>query len=142
MGHKNKFDLAFNWQSANPATGFLPLTNITQDRGSKASGVVNGVMTGTNVIYSQIIDVSKMDNIGLEVAWTGSAVGVFEVMGSISGINFPSLTFDPVLAQPSGTAGEYLVGITQDQFRYIMLKYTNTSGTGTLNVYGQFKDLN
>lgn len=99
-------------------------------------------MAGTGVIYSQIIDISRMDNIGLEVAWTGSAVGVLEVLGSVSGINFPSLTFSPALAQPAGAAGEYLVGITQDQFKYILLRYTNTSGTGSLTVYGQCKDLN
>lgn len=142
MSGKNQSVVVFNWQSTNPQTGFLPLNNNTVNKGSVPSGIVNGVMTGTSTIYSQIIDVSRMDNIGLEVAWSGTAVGTLSVLVSNSGINWPSLTFDPVLAQPAGVAGEYFVGITQGQFKWVMLQYTNASGVGSLTVYGQVKDLN
>lgn len=83
-----------------------------------------------------------MDNIGLEVTWTGTPSGLFEVMVSNSGISFYSLTFTPALAQPAGSGGGYAVDLNQLPFKYIMLRYTNTSGSGTLNVYGQNKDLN
>lgn len=139
MSGKNQFPMPFNWQSTNPATGFLP---THQQSGSPASGLLVGPMSGTNTIYSQIIDVSKMDNIGLEVVWTGTPVGTFSVQASNSGINFFDLTFNPALAQPTGAPGGYVVDINQFPFKYILLKYVNTAGSGGLTVYGQNKDLN
>lgn len=138
----NKNQPGFSWQSANPATGFLPLNINSQSQGSPPSGVLNGVMSSTNTIYTQIVDVSRMDNMGLEVTWTGTPVGTFQVMVSNSGINFYALTFDPVLAQPAGSASGYAIDLNQLPFRYVMLQYTNTSGSGILTVFGQVKDLN
>ena len=139
MSGKNQYPVTFNWQSTNPFTGFLPNPN---PGGSLPSGVVNGAMASTNTIYSQIIDISRMDNVGLEVNWTGTPTGTLQVMGSNSGINAYALTFTPPLGQPAGSAGGYLIDLTQYPFKYIMLEYTNSSGSGTLTVYGQNKDLN
>ena len=139
MSGKNQYPIVFNWQSTNPATNFLPNPN---QGGSIPSGVLNGGMSSTNTIYSQIVDISKMDNQGLEVTYTGTPTGVFSVMVSNSGINFYALTYSPALAQPSGSAGGYAVNNNQLPFKYMMLQYTNTSGTGVLTVYGQQKDLN
>lgn len=136
---KNQFITQFNWQSTDPRTGFQP---THQPGGSIPSGNPNGTMAGTSVIYSNIIDLAKMDNVGLEVNWTGTPVGVFEVMGSNSGLNFYAITFSPSLGQPSGTASGELISLQQYPWKYIMLRYTNASGAGTLTVYGQFKDLN
>ena len=83
-----------------------------------------------------------MDNIGLEVTWAGTPTGTFEVMGSNSGASFYALTFNPALTQPAGSGGGYLIDLTGFPFKYIMLKYVNASGSGTLTVYGQNKDLN
>lgn len=99
-------------------------------------------MATTAVIYSQIIDISRMDNQGLEITWTGTPTGVFEVMVSNSGLSFYALTFNPVLGQPAGAAGGYAVDLNQLPFTYMMLRYTNASGSGVLTVYGQQKDLN
>jgi hypothetical protein len=99
-------------------------------------------MSGTNTIYSQIIDISRIDNEGLEVTWTGTPTGTFSIMVSNSGINFYALTFNPALAQPAGAGGGYAVNLTQLPFKYVMLQYTNSSGSGVLTVYGQHKDLN
>lgn len=140
MGSKNQAPIVFNWQSTSPVTGFLPLK--ANQSGSVPSGTVNGAMASTNTIYSQIIDLSRMDNVGLEVTYTGTPTGTFQVMVSNSGINFYALTFNPALAQPAGSAGGYAVNMNQLPFRYIMLQYTNTSGTGVLTVYGHQGDLN
>lgn len=142
MSGKNQIATQFNWQSANPVTGFLPLNNQTLERGSVPSGVLTGAMASTNTIYSNIIEVGRMDNIGAEVTWTGTPTGVLSVLGSVSGINFYPLTFSPPLAQPSGSASGYLIDLNQYPFKYYMLKYVNTSGTGVLTVYNQYKDLN
>lgn len=139
MSGKNQFPVIFNWQATNPATGFLPNAN---QNGTPPSGLVNGAMASTNTIYSQIVDISRMDNIGLEVTWSGTPNGDFSVNVSNSGINFYALTFDPVLAQPTGSAGGYAVNLNQFPFKYIMLKYVNSTGTGVLTVYGQSRDLN
>lgn len=139
MSGKNQFPNAFNWQTTSPVTGFLP-THPTS--GSTPSGLLAGVMTGTSTIYSNIIEQSRMDNIGLEVTWTGTPTGTFSVLVSNSGINFYPLTFNPVLGQPAGSASGYAVNLNQIPFKYVMLQYVNASGTGTLTVYGQNKDLN
>ncbi len=140
MSGKNQFPQTFNWQASNPATGFLPLQ--ANQTGSRPSGTVAGAMASTNIIYSNIIDISKVDNVGLEVTWTGTPTGLFEVMCSNSGVNFYALTFDPVLGQPAGSGGGYVIDLNQVPFKYIMLRYTNASGSGSLTVYGQDKDLN
>lgn len=139
MSGKNQFPQIFNWQSASPVTTFLPTPYQT---GSPPSGTISGAMASTNAIYSQITDLSKMDNVGLEVTWVGTPTGTFEVYGSNSGISFYPLTFSPALGQPAGSAGGYLVDLNQYPFKYLMLKYTNASGSGTLTVYGQNRDLN
>ena len=99
-------------------------------------------MASTNVIYSQIMDISRMDNGGLEINYVGTATGTIQIMCSNSGVNFYALTFNPVLAQPSGVSGGYLINLNQVPFRYVMIQYTNSSGSGTLTAFGQFKDLN
>lgn len=139
MSGKNQFVNTYNWQASSPVTSFLPNPYPT---GSVPSGIVAGTMSSTNTIYSNIIDLSKMDNVGLEITWTGTPTGTFQVMGSNSGINFYALTFNPVLGQPAGSGGGYLIDLTGYPFRYIMLQYTNASGSGTLTAYGQSKDLN
>lgn len=139
MSGKNQYPVTFNWQSTNPATGFLP---THPPGGSVPSGTISGVMATTATIYSQIIDLSKMDNIGLEVTWTGTPTGTITVNVSNSGVNFYALTFDPALAQPAGSGSGYAIDLNQVPFKYMMLKYINASGTGVLTVYGQSKDLN
>src|SRR5580693_1854551 len=81
-----------SWQATNPATGFLPLNLTTQGQGSLPSGQLNGAMAGTNTIYTQIVDVSRMDNIGLELTWTGTPTGTISILASNSVINFSALT--------------------------------------------------
>jgi len=131
-----------SWQSTNPATGFYPQNMTVQQQGSAPSGLLNGAMASTNTIYTQIVDVSRIDNCGLEVTWTGTPVGVFQVMVSNSGINFYALTFNPALSQPAGSASGFAINLNQLPFKYFMLQYTNTSGTGVLTAYAQVKDLN
>lgn len=140
MSGKNQLPSTANWQSANPATGFLPLT--ANQTGSIPSGTKTGTMATTATIYSQIWDISRMDNIGCEVTWTGTPTGTLSVMVSNSGINFYALTFSPVLTQPSGSADGYAIDLNQLPFKYLMFKYVNASGSGSLTIYNQSKDLN
>ena len=140
MGHKNQFPFTLNWQSTNPQTSLLPLT--ANQNGSKPSGVLTGTMSSTNTIYSNIIDMSRMDNIGLEVSWTGTAVGTLTYIGSNSGLasNFFPVTL--TTNQPGGSAGVFGINLNQWPYKYLMIQYTNTSGSGVLSIYGQARDLN
>lgn len=139
MSGKNQYLNVYSWQATSPIIGFVP---NSYPGGSVPSGVVVGAMASTNTIYSNIVDVSKMDNIGLEISWTGTPTGSLTVNGSNSGINFFPLSFSPSLTQPSGSAGGYLVDLSGYPFKYIMIKYINSSGSGSLLVYAQNKDLN
>src|SRR4051812_28612104 len=86
-----------------------------------------GVMTGTDVLESETFSIQNLDNVGLQIQWTGDAVGTIEVQASVNNIDFHTFTFDPVLAQPAGTDGGYLVSLNQVPFPYVKVIYTNAS---------------
>lgn len=104
--------------------------------------ITNGVMTGTTTILSAAFNIENVDNIGIQVDWTSTAVGTISVLASIDGVTYHALTFDPVLAQPAGTAGGYVIDLNQVPFPWLKVKYVNTSSTGILNVYIFSKDVN
>ncbi len=141
MSGKNQYPTVLNWQSSNPATGFTSNPNVASG-GTTPSGTLAGAMASTNTIYTQILEISRMDNVGIEVAWTGTSVGTIQVMVSNSGRAFYALTFDPALGQPAGSAGGYVISLNQVPFKFFMLQYTNASGSGSITAYSQQKDLN
>jgi len=111
--------------------------------------IKNGVMTGTSTILSVPQNIQNLDNVGLEITWTGTPTGTISILGSVSAIipqaaavNYYALTFSPPLNQPSGAAGGYLIDLNQFPFPSMQVEYVNSSGTGTLNVYIYEKDLN
>ena len=139
---KAQFPNTFNWQSTSPVTTFLPIPGPGSDVAGNSkplSGVVFGTMSGTNTIYTNIIGTRQMDTQGIEITWSGNPVGTIQVMVSVSGINFYPLTYSPALAQPSGTAGGYVIQNAPFGFQYMMLQYTNTSGSGLISAYSQLK---
>ncbi len=134
MGDKNQNRMTLNWQASTP----IPYANNVP-----LTGVSAGVMTGTNTIYSNIVDITIKDNDGLEFTWTGNPVGTVTILASNSGVNFYDMApFEPPLGQPAGSAGGYLVNINQFPFKYLLVQYTNVSGSGTLKVVVQTKDIN
>jgi hypothetical protein len=111
--------------------------------------IQNAAMSGTSSVFSIPSDMQNFDNEGLEITWSGTPTGVISIAGSVSqalplnaGVNFYALTFNPILAQPAGSAGGYLIDLNQFPFPYMQFQYVNTSGSGTLNVYLCKKDLN
>ena len=102
-------------------------------------------MSGTNTIYSQILDISRMDNIGIELNWTGTPTGTLSFLVSNSAVNWPSIpttAFTPAFTQPSGSAAFEGANLSLIGFKYILLTYVNASGSGVLTAYWQVKDLN
>lgn len=109
---------------------------------SPAQPAVSGVMTGTTVITSNPTNISNWDNVGLQVQWTGTPVGTFQILCSIDGVTFIPLTFGPPLTPPAGTPGSFLVNLTELPYPWIQLQYTNASGVGALKSFICAKDLN
>jgi hypothetical protein len=83
-----------------------------------------------------------MDNIGISLTYTGTASGTITVQVANSDLIFYPLTFNPVLTQPTGSSGGYFINLTQLGSKFMLLGYTNSSGTGTLTCTAQLKDIN
>lgn len=104
--------------------------------------IVNRAMTGTATILSSPQNIVNIDNVGLQVAWTGSAVGTISILGSVDGITYYPITFNPAITQPNNNAGGYLISLNQLPWTWLQFQYVNSSSTGTLNVALCQKDLN
>lgn len=85
------------------------------------------------------------DNVGIQLIWTGTPTGTFDVQVSINHAQdfqgnittagtFTSLTLSPVPAA-AGSAGSYYVDLNQLSAPYYRIVYTPSSGTGTLDIY-------
>lgn len=139
---KAQFPTIMGWQTTSPVTAFRPGPGPGQSvaGNSPSNGSTAGTMTGTNTIYTNIVGIRQMDNVGLEITYTGTPTGVISVMVSNSGIVFYPLTFSPALTQPAGAAGGYSVALMAIPFQYMYVQYVNTSGTGSISpVYAQLK---
>lgn len=142
MSGKNQLPGIFGWQSNDPRLTFNPPSQPITN-GTPSSGVTGGTMSGTNTIYSNIIELSRMDNEGFTVNWIGTPTGTLSVLvANADALTWPALTFSPSLAQPSGSAGFYGIEITQFKYKYLMFQYVNSSGSGVLTINTQSRDLN
>lgn len=119
--------------------------------------IIDEVMTGTSTIISSAQPLANFDNVGIEITWTGTPTGTLSILGSVSAIaqfnigsilkkvsaiNYYALTFNPALAQPTGSAGGYLIDLSQFPFPFMKVQYVNATGSGVLNAYLFGKDLN
>lgn len=103
--------------------------------------ITNGAMTGTATITSPVTDIRNLDNVAIELVWTGTPNGTFAVQGSLdynitngNAGTWVSLTLTPSPAA-AGAAGSILLDLNQLSFPYIRTTYTNVSSTGTLQAY-------
>lgn len=101
-------------------------------------------MTGTATIVSQPVNIKNLDNIGINIDWSGPSNGTISIECSVTGEpgSYKALTFSPPLAQPSGVSGGYLVSVNQAPFEWLRISYTNSSGVGALFADITAKDLN
>ena len=91
---------------------------------------------------SEASNILFVDNVGLQVKWTGTAIGVITVECSNNHDpdthtegDWYSLTFDPALEQPAGTAGGYLINLNQVPFSWVRLSYDAGSGSGSMDCW-------
>lgn len=83
-------------------------------------------------ITSDGIDLRWLDNIIIYISFSGTPTGTFSVEVSPNESDWYELDLSPVPAA-SGTADTIRIDINQLGDSYLRLKYTRTSGTGTLN---------
>lgn len=111
--------------------------------------ITNGDMS-TASITSRVTSIQYLDNICIELFWTGSPVGTFAVQGSLDYAQdeFGNVTntghWVPMALNPSpstAAGSPILIDMNQLSFPYIRVIYTKTSGTGTLQGYVGGKQL-
>ncbi|HEY6875594.1 MAG TPA: hypothetical protein VI384_04470 [Candidatus Dormibacteraeota bacterium] len=122
---------------------------------ASVSGVNN--MTGTTAIV-KVIDIDEVDNISFDVSWTGTPTGTFIVEVSNSYLPNPkdlsgqgtagirvgswnpvTSTVDGAIVNPAGASGKCIFGFNPTKFAmafsFMRLTYTNSAGTGQLDVW-------
>lgn len=108
----------------------------------KFQNIVNGDMSQTSVT-SAVTCIQFLDNIGLQLNFTGVPVGTFAVqvsadyaqdaMGNVTNAgNWIAITL-PIPPAASGSPDKIGIDLNQIAFPWIRVVYTKTSGTGTLN---------
>ena len=121
--------------------------------------LLNEVMASTDTLTSPPTNITYKDSFAIQLQWTGTPTGVFEVQGSIDYVpvsmqanswgppNPGTWTkidlFDAFGNPPEalGTDGQILINMNQLAFPYIRIVYTNASGNGVLNGFIAGKSL-
>ena len=96
-------------------------------------------------LTSSVVEIRNQDNVGIQLSWTGTAVGTFAVQISINHAedangnvtvagDWVPLTLSPSIAA-AGSADSAIIDLNQMSASYIRVVYTRSSGTGTLNAY-------
>lgn len=116
----------------------------------KYQNITSGNMASAT-ITSAVTNIEGLDNIGLQLVWTGSPVGTFafqisadyaqDFLGNVTNTgNWVAISTTPNIAA-AGSADTAYVDISQLSAPWIRVVYTKTSGTGTLNGYITAKQL-
>lgn len=106
--------------------------------------ITSGDMSAAS-ITSSISNIQHLDNIGIQLKWTGVPVGTFAIQVSVDyaqdfeGNVTNSGTWTSLSLSPSpvasGAADNAYVDLNQLSAPWLRVVYTKTSGTGTLNGY-------
>lgn len=91
----------------------------------------NGDMSGN--LESEVTNIATIDNVSIQLVWTGTPTGSFYVDGSADGANWTPLSLSPAPIA-SGAAGNWLIDMTQLSFLHIRVRYVASSGSGSLTV--------
>lgn len=83
-------------------------------------------------ITSPSIEIQWLDNVCVQLVWTGTPTGTFSVEGSLDQVSWAALILNPTISA-AGSADNALIDLNQLSFPYIRVVYTASSGTGTLN---------
>ena len=113
--------------------------------------ITNGDMSQAS-ITSPVVAIQYMDNIGIQLDFTGTPTGAFEIQGSADyqqdaegNVQNPGFWI-PIgpLSSPAtvtGVDGQIFIDINQISAPWIRVVYNKTSGSGTLNAYITGKEI-
>ena len=85
-------------------------------------------------ITSATVDVRYLDNISIQLNFTGTPTGTFAVKGSVDNSTFTALNLSET-PSATGSAATLLLDLNQLSVPYINVIYMATSGTGSLDVW-------
>jgi len=108
--------------------------------------VADGSMAAS--ITSDVLPMQYMDNIGIQLDWTGSPVGTIEVQVSLNHqvnpdgstrtagtwVTLPSASFTGTYPIPGTTSSPAYLDLPLLSAAFLRVVYNRTSGSGTLNV--------
>lgn len=101
--------------------------------------LLNGESMGAS-FTSAATNVTYTDVVGYQLKWTGTPTGTFDVEATVDGSNWEALTLSPA-PQATGGAGGTLISLNQIPYAQVRLKYTRTSGTGSLSAWVMTKTI-
>lgn len=103
--------------------------------------ISNGDMSQSS-LTSLATNIQFMDNVCIQLVWTGTPSGAFTIQGSLThqqdsqGNIINAGTWTDLSLSPApvaaGSASSILIDMNQLSFPWIRVTYTKTSGTGTL----------
>lgn len=104
--------------------------------------LLSATSMGAN-ITSAAVEIALQDNIGIQLHWTGTPSGTFDVQISADHLqdmegniqvpgNWVSLALSPAIIA-SGAADDAYIDLNQMSARYVRLVYTRSAGTGSLD---------
>lgn len=105
--------------------------------------ITAGSMTGTAVLTGAPCPMRHGDSCSFHAVWTGTPTGTFTFEFSndtdpvnASDLGWTGLTLPASFTSgnPVGSAAGFGFGFVPYEYRWIRVKYTNASSTGTLNV--------
>lgn len=103
--------------------------------------VINAVSMGAT-ITGAAVNIQYLDNISIQLIFTGSPVGTVSLEGSLSyaqsstGAVINAGTWTPLgVTYAISAAGDLLIDLNEMSFPWIRIKYTRSSGSGTLDGY-------
>lgn len=91
--------------------------------------ITAGDMSGD--LTSSVTDIRYTDDVGIQLTWTGTPTGTFDVEVSTDRINWVPLTL-PSSPVASGSAGSIYLDLFALSAPYIRTTYTAGGGSGTL----------
>lgn len=101
--------------------------------------IVNGDMSQAS-ITSAVTDIQFLDNIGIQLDFSGSPVGTFDVqislnysIDNLSNTVISSGTWVTIASGSTSGGSPIFFDLNQLSAPFIRVVYTKTSGTGTLN---------
>ncbi len=116
----------------------------------KAPLMVNQAVSSTTAYTSDTLHILNLDNINLQIDYTGTPNGLFLVQVSTDHVEdqegnvlvegfWVSLPIGTIPA--SGSADQIIIDINQISAPWMRIKYTNSSGSGTMNMFASGKGL-